>query len=87
MHRETGTSTFELIKENTAAGGRHFWANTTANLFKMSLKDEYDPVNVQEDYMIEDIFQRAWRDNLIDLRRKLEFDFLNQKEVEFRFSS
>jgi len=80
LHRETGTSTFELIKEYRS-GWKAFWANTTANLFKMSLKDEYDPVNVQEDYMIEDILQRAWRDNLIELQdAKLEFNFFEIKK-------
>ena len=38
LHRETGTSTFDLIKEYRS-GWKAFWANTTANLFKMSLKD------------------------------------------------
>ena len=75
LHRETGSVTFDLIKEYRS-GWKAFWYNTTANLFKMSLKDEYDPVNVQEDYMIEDILQRAWRDNLIDLKRSsLGFNF------------
>ncbi len=75
MHRETGEVTYDLIKEYRS-GWKAFWYNTTANLFKMSLKDGYDPVNIQEDYMIEDILQRAWRDNLIDLDApKLDFDF------------
>lgn len=80
LHRETGTNTFNLIKEYRS-GWKAFWANTTANLFKMSLKDEYDPVNVQEDYMIEDILQRAWRDNLIELQdSKLDFNFFEIKK-------
>jgi hypothetical protein len=77
LHRETGSVTFDLIKEYRS-GWKAFWYNTTANLFKMSLKDEYDPINVQEDYMIEDILQRAWRDNLIELdKSKLDFNFQN----------
>ena len=75
MHRQTGERTYDLVKEYRS-GWKAFWYNTTANLFKMSLKDEYDPVNVQEDYMIEDILQRAWRDNLIDLQEsQLDFSF------------
>lgn len=86
LHRETGTNTFNLIKEYRS-GWKAFWANTTANLFKMSLKDEYDPVNVQEDYMIEDILQRAWRDNLIELQdSKLDFNFFDiQKKWNLGF--
>ncbi|MDG1803450.1 DUF4294 domain-containing protein [Flavicella sp.] len=80
MHRETGEVTYDLVKEYRS-GWKAFWYNATANMFKMSLKDGYDPVNVQEDYMIEDVLQRAWRDNLIELdKAKLEFDFANIKK-------
>jgi hypothetical protein len=80
IHRETGEVTYDLVKEYRS-GWKAFWYNVTANVFKMSLKDGYDPVNIQEDYMIEDVLQRAWRDNLIDLDKpKLDFDFPNIKK-------
>ncbi|MFC2110177.1 DUF4294 domain-containing protein [Bacteroidota bacterium] len=84
IHRETGRITYDLVKDYRS-GWKAFWYNTTANMFKLSLKTPYDPVNVREDYMIEDILQRAWRDNLIELRpSKLEFDFFNpSKSFEF----
>jgi len=76
IHRETGVPTYDLVKD-LRSGWKAFWYNTTANFFKLSLKDRYDPFNVQEDYMIEDILQRAWRDNLIELQdSKLNFDFI-----------
>ncbi|MEI6866001.1 DUF4294 domain-containing protein [Flavicella sp.] len=81
MYRETGERAYDLVKEYRS-GWKAFWYNTTANVFKLSLKEKYDPVNVQEDYMIEDVLQRAWRDNLIELDNpKLEFDFsmINKK--------
>lgn len=79
MHRETGEITYDLVKEYRS-GWKAFWYNATANVFKMSLKDGYDPINIQEDYMIEDVLQRAWRDNLIELDKpKLDFDFPNIK--------
>lgn len=86
LHRETGSVTFDLIKEYRN-GWKAFWSNATANLFKMSLKDEYDPLNVREDYMIEDILQRAWRDNLIELEApKIDYDFLTTpKRWEFLY--
>ena len=86
LHRETGTVTFDLIKEYRN-GWKAFWSNATANLFKMSLKEEYDPLNVREDYMIEDILQRAWRDNLIELDPpKIDYDFLTTpKRWEFLY--
>ena len=40
---------------------------TTASLFKLSLKDTYDPLNTYEDFLIEDILQRAYGDGLIEL--------------------
>ena len=75
LHRETGSVTFDLIKEYRN-GWKAFWSNATANLFKMSLKDEYDPLNVREDYMIEDILQRADVKELIDLMPpKIDLEF------------
>ena len=86
LHRETGMVTFDLVK-GLRSGWKAFWYNTTANIFKLSLKDEYDPENVKEDYMIEDVLQRAWRGNLIDLEdSKLDFDFLrNQRKFELGY--
>jgi hypothetical protein len=40
---------------------------TTASLFKLSLKDTYDPETNYEDFLIEDILQRAYGDGLIEL--------------------
>jgi hypothetical protein len=37
-----------------------FWYNTTAKMFDISIKEEYYPDKVEEDYLIEDILQRAF---------------------------
>ena len=66
IHRQTGISTYKLIKE-LRNGWSAFWYNNTARIFNMSLKKEFDPYTVEEDYLIEDIIQRALRD------KKLEF--------------
>jgi len=66
IHRQTGTSAYKLIKE-IRNGWSAFWYNNTARIFNMSLKKEFDPYTVEEDYLIEDIIQRALRD------RKLEY--------------
>lgn len=82
IHRETGVVVYDLIKEYRS-GWKAFWYNATANFFKLSLKTEYNPEQVQEDYMIEDILQRLWRDNLIQLdASKLDFDFFNIEKKE-----
>lgn len=61
MHRQTGETTFELIKE-LRSGWRAFWYNNTAKVFDISLKREFDPATVAEDFMIEDILLRAFQD-------------------------
>lgn len=64
IHRQTGRTAFENIKE-LRSGWKAFWYNTTANLFKLSLKDEYKPAIENEDYLIEDIIQRAYIDEVL----------------------
>ncbi|WP_347173729.1 DUF4294 domain-containing protein [Polaribacter uvawellassae] len=74
IHRQTGKTTFDQIKE-LRSGWRAFWYNTTANLFKMSLKTEYNPETINEDYLIEDTLQRAFiKERLIEQKPKLKID-------------
>lgn len=76
IHRQTGITAFELIKE-LRSGWRAFWYNTTASLFEISLKEEYDPINNEEDYIIEDILQRSFQSNVLESQPSaLDFDFL-----------
>jgi len=76
IHRQTGLTTFELIKE-IRSGWKAFWYHKTARLFKLSLKLEYDPENVDEDFMIEDILQRAFINGFLESQAsKLEFDYI-----------
>lgn len=72
IHRQTGKTTFELIKE-LRSGWRAFWFNSTANLFDISLKREFSPIDEEEDYLIEDILQRAFQNLQIE-RQKPAFD-------------
>ncbi len=65
IHRQTGVTTFDLVKE-LRTGWKAFWYQTTASLFKLSLKDKYDPEYSFEDYLIEDILQRAFADKYLD---------------------
>ncbi len=61
IHRQTGSSTFELIKE-LKSGWKAFWSNNTARLFDINLKTKYDPYVVSEDFLIEGILYRAFSD-------------------------
>jgi len=80
IHRQTGATTFGLVKE-LRSGWRAFWYNTTASMFDISLKRRYDPENVQEDYLIEDILQRSFRSGLLERQdAALDFDFAELTE-------
>ncbi len=80
MHRQTGVTTFDLVKE-LKSGWRAFWYNTTASLFNISLKEEYEPLEVKEDYLIEDILQRAFKDGVLDKQEPaFEIDYLELVE-------
>jgi len=59
------------------SGWRAFWYNTTASAFDISMKKEFDPVNVEEDYLIEDILQRSFQSNILEYQpTALDFEFL-----------
>jgi hypothetical protein len=72
IHRQTGRTAFELVKE-LRTGWRAFWYNTTANLFDISIKEEYKPFDNKEDYLIEDILERSFQSNKLE-RQEPAFD-------------
>lgn len=59
IHRQTGYTTFELIKDYKS-GWKAFWSNNTAKLFDINLKTKYQPYEVNEDFLIESILDRAF---------------------------
>lgn len=65
IHRQTGRTAFDLVKE-LRTGWRAFWYNTTANLFDISIKEEYKPFETKEDYLIEDILERSFQSNALE---------------------
>lgn len=74
VHRQTGSTTFDLVKE-LRTGWKAFVYQTTASLFSLSLKDQYNPEEVLEDYLIEDILQRAFADQyLIEQPAAIDYD-------------
>jgi hypothetical protein len=75
IHRQTGTTTFGLIKE-LRSGWRAFWFNTTASMFNISLKEEFNPMEVKEDFLIEDILERAFQSRRLERQKPaIDFDF------------
>ncbi|SHM74557.1 DUF4294 domain-containing protein [Polaribacter sp. KT 15] len=76
IHRQTGKTAFNNIK-GLRSGWKAFWYNTTANVFKLSLKTEYHPESNNEDYLIEYVLQRAFQEDKLEAQKtKLNFDYV-----------
>ena len=77
IHRQTGRTAFDLVKE-LRTGWRAFWYNTTASLYDISLKKEYRPFEDKEDYLIEDILERSFQAGLLERQSPaFEIDLLD----------
>lgn len=64
LYRETGVTVYDLITDYRS-GWTAFWYNVTANWYEISLKQEYDPKNNEEDKLIENILQRSFSQGLL----------------------
>ena len=81
IHRQTGQTTFNLVK-TLRNGFKAFIYNTTAKFFDLNLKNEFQPEISQEDYYIEDIIQRSIRDNLIEYNKPYKsYDLFKLKSI------
>lgn len=75
IYRQTGTTAFDLVKE-LRSGWRAFWYNTTASMFSISLKEQFHPERIHEDYQIEDILQRAFAAYQLERQESvLDYDY------------
>jgi uncharacterized protein DUF4294 len=59
IYRQTGHTTFNLIKE-LKSGWKAFWYNNTGKVFDIDIKAKYAPYEVNEDFLIETILVRAF---------------------------
>lgn len=81
IHRQTGKSTFELIKE-LKSGWKAFWSNNTARLFDINLKTKFEPNQVGEDFIIEGILMTAFRDGKLPKQSaKVDLDYLQMAKI------
>ncbi len=77
IHRQTGKTVFDLIKEYRS-GWKAFWYDSTARLFDLSLKKEYHPKSNDFDFLIEDILQRAFsNESLTKQEAKNPVDYMD----------
>ena len=75
IYRQTGITAFGLVKD-LRSGWRAFWYNTTAKMFDISIKEEFHPDQVHEDYLIEDILQRAFAARTLERQESvLDYDY------------
>ena len=77
VHRQTGETMYTLIKEYRSKWNA-FWYNSTAKLFKLSLKSEYQPETEPLDFLTEDILQRSFAKNILPRQEaKIDVDYYN----------
>ncbi|MGC1514315.1 MAG: DUF4294 domain-containing protein [Maribacter sp.] len=75
IYRQTGITAFDLVKD-LRNGWKAFWYNTTAKLFKISIKEEFHPDKIEEDYLIEDILQRGFSQGVLERQPTvLDYDY------------
>lgn len=76
IHRQTGETMYELIKEYRS-GWKAFWYNSSAQMFKLSLKKEYHPEEFALDFIVEDILQRSFINGTLENHEAaLDIDYL-----------
>lgn len=79
IYRQTGNTTFDLVKEYKS-GWKAFWASNTARVFDINLKEKYVPYEVNEDYLIETILVRAFESGRLtrqEAANPVDYDALN----------
>lgn len=84
IHRQTGITVFDLVKD-LRTGWRAFWYNTTANMFDISLKSEFQPDLIKEDFLIEDILQRGFQEGVLEIQHPaVPYNYFDLKEKWMR---
>ncbi len=83
INRQTGKTTFELLKE-FKSGWSAFWSNQTAKLFDINLKKKYNPAETLEDFYIEQILQELREQKRIDYRPPALYSDLEKLQNAWR---
>jgi len=68
---------YTLIKEYRSKW-KAFWYNSTAVVFRLSLKNEYHPESEALDFIVEDILQRSFANGALKAQKtKLPIDYFS----------
>ncbi|AGC78053.1 DUF4294 domain-containing protein [Nonlabens dokdonensis] len=79
IHRQTGDTAYALLKR-LRSGWSAFWFDKTASLFDMSLKEEYLPETVVDDFYVEDILLNHIIDEKLEEQEPaIEFDYFKAR--------
>lgn len=81
IHRQTGQSAFDLIKEHKS-GWKAFWSSRIGRLFDLNLKAKYNPNVVLEDFYIEGFLRQAFESRKLvrqEPANKIDYDALADK--------
>ena len=84
IHRQTGFTTFELIKDYKS-GWKAFWSNNTARLFDINLKTPFAPYTINEDFLIETILYRAFNSGRLikqESKNPVDYDELSDYWIQ-----
>ena len=65
FYRETGISTYDLLREYRGWWNTTMW-QTFARMYDLNLKTSFDPINVREDMFIDKIIEQAKREGRFD---------------------
>ena len=65
IYRETGISTYDLLREYRGWWNTTMW-QTFARMYDLNLKTSFNPINVREDMFIDKIIEQAKREGRFD---------------------
>jgi Rad3-related DNA helicase len=65
VYRQTGMSVYDFLKKYKS-GLSAYWWQRIAKLYKIDLKEKYDPENRKTDFWMEDILQRAFAEGELE---------------------
>ena len=65
IYRETGISTYDLLREYRGWWNTTMW-QTFARMYDLNLNTTFDPINVREDMFIDKIIEQAKREGRFD---------------------
>lgn len=65
LYRQSGRTAFNIIKDYKS-GWNAFWSNTTAKMFNLSLKAEYNPFKYKQDLAIESVLRESFENGSLE---------------------